>query len=685
MAEERPLAAPRCAAFVGPYLSGKTSLVESLLFASGAVTRKGSVKDGNTVGDSTPEARERSMSTEVALASTTYLGEEWAFLDCPGSVELAYETQAALMVADVAVVVVEPSADKAMALAPTLKFLDDNAIPHFLYINKVDTLASNDVRVRDLLQALQEVSARPLVLRQVPIREGESVTGYVDLVSERAYHYNPNKPSDLIPLPEVVAEREQGARQEMLEALADYDDALMEQLLEDMAPDKEEVYRQLTKDLQGDLIVPVLLGSAEKDGGIRRLLKALRHEVPDSGAAAARLGVLGEAGDAGALVQVFKTTMQPHAGRLSYVRVWRGPLKDGVTLGGERVSGVMRLLGQQQTKLSEAVTGSVVALGRLDSAKTGQLLSETGLHATSALWPQPPAPVFGLSIHAENRADEVKLTGALQRLTEEDPSLSVDQSPDTGELVLWGQGDIHLGIALDRLKSKYNVAVRSRPPQVPYKETIRKPTAQHSRFKRQSGGHGQFADIHIEVKPLPRGDGFAFTDSVVGGVVPRQFIPAVEAGVREYLHEGPLGFPVVDLTVNLSAGQYHSVDSSEMAFKTCGRQAMQEALPKCEPVLLEPILLVTIAIPNDFTSKVQRLVSSRRGQILGFDAKPDWKGWDEVKAYIPQSEMHDVIVELRSLSQGTGSFTWQFERLAELSGRLADKAVEQRRELAAAS
>jgi len=685
MSGERPQAAPRCAAFVGPYLSGKTSLVESLLFASGAITRKGTVKDGNTVGDSTPEARDRSMSTEVAVATTTYLEEEWAFLDCPGSVELAYETQAALMVADVAVVVIEPSADKAMALAPTLKFLDDNSIPHFLYINKVDTLAGLDVRIRDLMQALQEVSARPLVLRQVPIREGETVTGYVDLVSERAYHYNPNRPSDLIPLPDVVKEREQGARQELLEALADYDDALMEQLLEDMAPDKEEVYHQLTKDLQSDLIVPVLLGTAEKDGGIRRLFKALRHEVPESTTAAARLGVLGEAGEAGAVVQVFKTTMQPHAGRLSYVRVWKGAIKDGINLGGERVSGVMRLLGQQQTKLSEAVTGSVVALGRLDSARTGDLLTDTGVHAASALWPSPPPPVYGLAIHAENRADEVKLTSALQKLTEEDPSLSVEQSPDTGELVLWGQGDIHLAIALDRLRTKYNVTVRSRPPQVPYKETIRKGTAQHSRFKRQSGGHGQFADIHIEIKPLPRGAGFEFTDSVVGGVVPRQFIPAVEVGVREFLHEGPMGFPVVDVAVNLSSGQYHSVDSSEMAFKTCGRQAMQEAMPKCEPVLLEPILLVTIAIPNDFTSKVQRLVSSRRGQILGFDAKPDWKGWDEVNAYIPQSEMHDLIVELRSLSQGTGSFTWQFDRLAELTGRLADKAVEHRRELAAAS
>ncbi|HYD30030.1 MAG TPA: elongation factor G, partial [Azospirillaceae bacterium] len=264
--------------------------------------------------------------------------------------------------------------------------------------------------------------------------------------------------------------------------------------------------------------------------------------------------------------------------------------------------------------------------------------------------------------------------------------LKVEQNPDTGEIVLWGQGEIHLAIAADRLKSRYNVAVKTRHPQVPYKETIRKPRVQHARFKRQTGGHGQFADIHIEVQPLPRGSGFAFTDSVVGGAIPKQFIPAVEAGVRDYLHQGPLGFTVVDVAVTLTTGQFHAVDSSEMAFKTVARQAMTEAMPQCEPVLLEPILLVTISVPNDATSKVQRMVSGRRGQLLGYDAKPGWPGWDEVKAYLPQAETHDLILELRSNTMGVGTFTWEFDHLAELTGRLADKAVEIRHQtLAAAS
>lgn len=677
------LTMPRCAALVGPYLSGKTTLLESLLYATGAVTRKGSIKDGNTVGDSASEARARQMSVEVNLATTEYLGERWHFIDCPGSVELSVETQNALMVADVAVIVCEPAPDKALTLAPLFKFLDDNAIPHILFVNKIDTLSDIDVRVRDVMQAIQGVSSRPLVLREVPIRESESITGFVDLVSERAYHFNPHAPSDLVPVPDSIQPREREARQEMLEALADFDDSLLEKLLEEVAPDKEEVYGQLAKDLARDLIVPVFLGSAEGDNGIRRLLKVLRHETPDVARTAARLDLVPPEG-AGVVAQVFKTYLAPHAGKLSFARVWHGTLADGMTLGGERVSGVYHMMGHEQRKLPQAGAGDVVALGRLDRIATGDVLTDKGPPSRSPLWPAVLPPVFALAIHAENRNDEVKLTGAIQKLTEEDPALRLEQSTDTGELVLWGQGDIHLQIALDRLRTKYNVPVKGQPPQVPYKESIRKGTAHHARFKRQSGGHGQFADIHVEIKPLPRGAGFTFTESVVGGTVPRQFIPAVETGVRDYLPQGPLGFPVVDLTVNLSSGQFHSVDSSEMAFRTVARMAMTEALPKCEPVLLEPILQVTISVPSDCTAKVQRLISGRRGQILGFDAKPGWSGWDEVKVYLPQAEMHDLIVELRSLTLGVGTYTWIFDRLQELTGRLADKAVEQRQAALAA-
>lgn len=669
----------RCAALVGPYLSGKTTLLESLLFATGATTRKGSVRDGNTVGDGTAEARGRQMSVELNPASFEYLGERWTVLDCPGSVELACEMQGALAVADVAVVVAEAAPEKAVLLAPLFKFLDDHRIPHILFINKIDTLG--DLRVRDVVTAYQAVSERKLVLREVPIRENGTVVGLVDLVSERAYRFNPHKPSALTQLPDQVKDREHEARQEMLEAVADFDDALLEKLLEDVQPETTEVYDRLAKELAEDLIVPVFFGSAENDNGVRRLLKALRHEAPEVAVTAERAAV---PADATVAAQVVKTFTGSHAGKLSLARVWRGTVTDGMGLGSERVSGVFRLFGHDQTKIPSAGPGELVALGRLDKAATGDLLTDKANAGKPDGWADPPAAVFGLALHAENRNDEVKLSAAIQKLIDEDPSLKLEQSPDTGELVLWGQGDIHLQIAMDRLRSKYNVAVKGQPPQVPFKESIRRGTSHHARYKRQTGGHGQFADIHVEIRPLPRGSGFQFEDGVVGGVVPRQFIPAVEAGIREYTVRGPLGFPVVDFAVKLTGGQYHAVDSSEMAFKTVARQAMTEALAGCEPVLLEPILTVAIAVPNEFTSRVQRLISGRRGQILGYDARPGWEGWDEVKAYLPQAEMHDLIVELRSLSLGVGTYTWEFDRLQEVTGRTADRAVEIRKEMLAA-
>jgi len=669
----------RCAALVGPYLAGKTTLLESLLFAAGAVTRKGSVRDGNAVGDNSPEAKARSMSTELNVASFDYLGERWSILDCPGSVELAVEAQAALMAADIAIVVAEAAPEKAVLLAPLFKVLDDHRIPHLLFINKIDTLG--DIRVRDVVAAYQEVSTRKLVLREVPLRENGQITGLVDLVSERAWRFNPHKPSDLVALPDSARDWEAEARQAMLESAADFDDGLLEKLLEDMAPDSAELYETLAHELADDLIVPVFFGSAENDNGIRRLLKALRHEGPDVAATAARIDI---PADAAVAAQVVKTMMGSHAGKLSLARIWRGTVTDGMSLGAERVSGIFQQFGRDQTKVPQAVAGDLVALGRLEKAATGDRLTEKANLGPSADWPAAAPPVHGLALRAENRNDEVKLSAALQKLREEDPSLTLDQSAETGELVLWGQGDVHLKLAMDRLRSRFNVAVKGQPPQVPYKETIRKGTSHHARFKRQTGGHGQFADIHVDIRPLPRGSGIQFEDAVVGGAVPRQYIPAVEAGVREAAVRGPLGFPVVDFAVALTGGQFHAVDSSDMAFKTVARQAMADALPTCEPVLLEPILTVTIAVPSAFTPKVQRLVSGRRGQLLGFDARPGWPGWDEVKACMPQADMQDLIVELRSLTFGVGSYSAEFERLQEVVGKAADRAVEIRRDLLAA-
>jgi elongation factor G len=669
--------APRCVALVGPYLSGKTTLLEALLFASGTTSRRGSVRDGNSVGDHAAEARARQMSTEINVANATFLGDSWTILDCPGSVELLNEAQQAMSVADVVVVVCEPEVERAITVSALLRFLSRHNIPHMLFINKLDTA---NARVRDVLAALQEVSDKPLVLRQVPLRGSEQeITGYVDLVSERAYRYQPGKASEQIALPDGFWDQEGQTRTNLVEKLADFDDTLLEKLLEDEQPSNEEIYQHLTRDVQQNLIVPVFVGSASQDYGVRRLWKALRHETPGPAETRARLGIAAEGEP---LLQVFKTYHLPHTGKLSLSRVWRGTVAEGNVLNGSRVAGVVRLLGAQQEKASGVQAGEVVGLTRMEEIATGAVLSPSG-KADPLPQPELLQPVYGLAVHAEKRGDDVKLTGSIGKLIEEDPTLQLEQNAELREMVLWGQGDVHLQIAIDRLRNRHNLAVVGHHAAVPYKETIRKGSQQHSRFKRQSGGHGQFADCTIDVKPLPRGSGFTFTDRVVGGAIPRNYIPAVEEGIVEALGHGPLGFPVVDLAVDLLTGQFHAVDSSDMAFKTAGRQAIQEALPKCEPVLLEPIDAVDISVPNGFTARAQRLISGRRGQILGYDAKPDWPGWDVVRAQLPRSELHDLIVELRSLTLGVGSFARQFDHMAELSGRPAEIVIKGRAQEAA--
>ena len=670
---------PRCAALAGPYQSGKTSLLEALLFASGTSHKKGSVKDGSTVGDSSAEARDRGVTVELISASASYLGQDWHFIDCPGSIEFFQDAMAGMSSADVVILVCEPEVEKVVLLSPYLKFLEERDIPHMIFINKIDHAR---VRVRDLLQALQAYSSKKLILRHIPIRDGDTVTGYVDITPERAYRYHDQAESERTDIPDGLQEREEEARQELLETLADFDDALLEQLLEEVDVSTAEIYDQLTKDLQEDLIVPVFFGAAESENGVRRLLKALRHEAPPVEKTYERLAALEALPDSDHVAQVFKTYYVPHVGKISLARVWRGDFKDGDKLSDFSVGNLSKADGLHFTKVTQARAGDVVAIGRHDALSTGQVISAAGMVA-DPLWPAPLPPVYSLAIETPKREDEVKLSSGLARLADEDPSITYGQDPDTLEMVLHGRGEAHLRLVTDRLGSRYNVGIESRTPKVPYKETIRKGMEQHARHKKQSGGHGEFGDVTVEIRPQPRGEGFAFIDEITGGVVPRQYIPAVEAGVKDYLTEGPLGFPVVDVSVRLFDGKHHPVDSSEMAFRRAGILAMKEALPQCSPVLLEPIASVTIHVPNEFTSRAQGVVTKRRGQILGFDARPGWENWDELSAQMPQSELSDLIFELRSLSLGVADFTWTFDHLAELNGRLSDEVIETRRSEAA--
>jgi elongation factor G len=662
----------RCIALVGPYLSGKTTLLEAILARTGTLTRQGRIADKNTVGDASAEARNHGMSVEVNVADVAFLGDHFTFIDCPGSIEFQHESALALTGCDAAVVVCEPDPKRVPALQLILKQLEDRGIPHFLFLNKIDSF---DAQVRDILPILQPASGKPLVLRQIPIWEDGVASGFVDLALERAFVYRTQAAAEMIEMPASVKDRETQARFHMLEQLADYDDELMEQLLSDVQPPRDKVFGDLVKELQEGLIVPVLLGSAENGNGILRLLKALRHEAPFVDSTARRLK-LENAKSAG---QVLKTVHSAHGGKLSIVRVIAGEFGEGTVVQGaraeERAASAFSMLGQDAKKRAAAKAGDTVALGRLEKILSGETLSADKGGITQLKPPVPPEPVYGVAIGIKDRKDEVKLTGALGKLMEEDPSLRLQHSKDTHQMVLWGQGEMHLRVSLERLERKYGVQAEAKPRQVPYKETIKKSIEVRGRHKKQSGGHGQFGDVVLQIKPQPRGAGFQFADTITGGVVPKQFIASVEIGVSDYLNHGPLGFPVVDVEVTLTDGSYHSVDSSDMAFRQAGRIAMSEGMPKCNPVLLEPIMLVEIAIPSEATARINGMIPQRRGQILGFDAREGWPGWDVVNAHIPEIEIGDLIVELRSATAGVGTFTAKFHHLAELTGRLADNVL----------
>ncbi len=678
----RRVAGSRCIALVGPYLSGKTTLLEAILFRTGAIARQGKISDKSTIGDAAPEARSHGMSVELNAATTQFMGDSYTFIDCPGSIEFAQDARAALAGCDAAIVVCEADDKKGPALQLILKQLDLMGVPRILFINKIDKTESSP---RDVLAWLQPASSKPLILRQLPIWKGNIVTGYVDLALERAFVYREHAESQVIEMPADLADAEKSERFAMLEKLADHDDELMEQLLSDMEPPRDRVFADLSRELAEGLITPVLFGSAEHGNGVGRLLKALRHEAPDVSVTAKRLGL---ASGAGTVAQVLKTFHTPHGGKLSLARILRGDVADGAIFFGAkgqdaRTAGVFTQMGSTPGKLSKATAGDTVALGRLETVSTGETISTIKGQTQQLISIENAPGVYGMAISVSDRKDEVKLTSAIAKLIEEDPSLALEHNQDTHEMVLWGQGEMHLRVALERLQGKFGVHAQSRPRRIAYKETIRKSTQVRGRHKKQSGGHGQFGDIVVEIGPVSRGDGFSFTDTITGGVVPKQYIPAVEAGVRDWMIHGPLGFKVVDFTVNLSDGSYHDVDSSEMAFKTAARIAMTDGMPKCSPVLLEPIVAVEIHVPSDATSRVNQIVTGHRGQLLGFDGRDGWPGWDTVKAHMPESEIGSLIIELRSATAGVGTFTFTHDHMAELVGRTAAQVVATRKAEAA--
>ena len=671
---ENRVAGPRLVTIVGPFQSGKTSLLEGILARGGGVARQGSVREGTSVGDSSSEARSHAMSVEPNVASIDYLGDRLTFFDSPGSIEFIHDMRYALPVCDAAVVVCEADPRKIPALQVILRELEDLGLPRILFLNKIDQANGS---LRETLEMLQPASRTPLLLRQIPVWENGVATGFVDLALERAFVYREAAPSSVIEMPAGVVPEEKQARYLMLEKLADYDDALMEQLISDIDPPKDLVFDDLARELRDGRVVPVLLGSATGGHGVTKLLKALRHEAPGVVHTRKRLGME----DKGpALAQVIRTIHTAHGGKLSLARVLRGAFADGATVVNsrgveERIGGLARLMGPISSKLTRAEEGDTVAFARLEDLATGDRIADGRTAPAPGPTPSAPPATQGIAIRVKDRKDEVRLASALGKLCEEDRALSYVQDAEMSELKLFGQGEMHLRVTAERLADRFGVTIQAGKPSVAYRESIRDAVTVRGRHKKQSGGHGQFGDVVVEVSPRGRGEGFAFAEHVHGGSVPRQYFSSVEAGARDAMARGPLGFPVVDVSVTLIDGSYHTVDSSDMAFRAAAKLALDEALVKARPMLLEPILSVTVYVPTDALARASALVSARRGQILGFEAREGWAGWEALRALIPEAEIGDLIVELRSATAGVGAFETKFDHLAELSGRAADLVV----------
>lgn len=665
----------RLIALAGPFQCGKTTLLEAILAHANAIPKQGSVADGSSLGDSSAEARAHKMSVEPNIAFADYMGDRYAFIDLPGSIEFAHDARNILPAVDAAIVVCEADERKIPALQLTLRQLEELGVPHFLFLNKIDAAA---IDVRDALGILQPASRTPLLLRQIPIWNNGVAVGFIDLALERAYVYREHAPSEVVEIPKDQAAPEKEARYSMLERLADYDDALMEELISDIEPPRDQIFDDLTKELRAGLVAPVFIGSAERGAGVTRLLKALRHEAPGIAQTRARLGVE-ENGPP--MARILRSLHTSHGGKLSIARVLRGAFADGQTIvsahGEDRVSGLSRLMGANVSKAADAKEGDVVALGRLEHAHTGDTVVADGKADPGKLVTRAPIPdpVHALALSVRDRKDEMRLAAAMAKLVDEDPSLVFLHDQEMSQIRLYGQGEMHLRVALERLQSRFGVVVDVSRPTVAYRETIRQKVTVRGRHKKQSGGHGQFGDVVLEVAPRGRGEGFAFSERVHGGAVPKQYFSSVEAGCQDALQQGPLGFPVVDVEAVLTDGSYHTVDSSDMAFRTAARIGMSEALGKAEPILLEPVLAVDIFVPSEAMSRATGLVSGRRGQIMGFGPRDGWEGWDKLEALIPEAEMDNLIVELRSATAGAGFFQARFDHLAEVVGKQARDIV----------
>jgi elongation factor G len=678
----------RNVALVGHRGSGKTSLHEALLFQAGAVNRLGSVVDGTTVSDSDPDEKSRQMSISAALSSFEWQQRKVNLLDTPGDSSFIADALGALRVSESAVFVVNAVMGVEVHTTRLWQRAAELDLARLLFVNMLDRERADFFRTLD---SLKSAFGPHVVATEIPIGSEHEISGVIDLVDMQAYEYENTSPPTRencaeIPIPDELQAQAEEYREKLMDEVSESSDSLMERYLEGEEISHQEIVAALKDGTNHGALFPVTCGVATRNLGTNRLLDAIVEDLPSpvkhGGLDVGELN-LEPVEDRELFAYVFKTRADPFAGRINLFRVYQGVLgQDSHVLNTrthhkERVGQLVTFEGSQTGHANEFGPGDIGAVAKLKETKAGDWLAsrDEPIEMPSI---KLPAPVMAFAIEPKSKGDEDKVFTALRRLQEEDPTIDLHRDPQTGEQIVAGLSQVHVEVIVERLKSRFGAEVTLKPPRVPYQETIRKPAKAHGRHKKQTGGRGQFGDCHIEIEPLESGGGFEFVNAIKGGVIPTGFIPAVEKGVREAMAEGVVaGYPVKDLRVRLYDGSYHTVDSSEMAFKVAGSLAMKQAMEQAGAVLLEPIMIATVNAPEDTVGDVIGDLNSRRGRPLGME--PVGAGMTEVKAEVPMSEMLSYAPDLRSITGGQGEFTMEFLRYEEVPGHLAGKVVDEAR------
>jgi elongation factor G len=676
----------RNVALIGHRGTGKTSLNEAILFEAGVVNRLGRVEDGSTVSDGEPDEKEREMSIGASVASFEHSGRKINLIDTPGESSFIADTLASLRVVDSAVVVVNAVMGVEVHTERLWARADEEGLARLVFVNMLDRERADFFRALD---SLKEAFGPHVVATEIPIGTEHEVRGVVDLIDMEAFEYEGEGRGNAkqIPVPDELADQAQEYREKLMDEVAENSDELMERYLEGEEISHDEMVTVLKQGVTGGRLFPVTCGVATKNLGTNRLLEALVEDLPSP----AMRGAVTAGGaddeeiaiepdpDGDLVAYVFKTLADPYAGRINLLRVYSGVLKSDsqatnvARRAKERIGQLSVPRGKEMEQIDELGPGDIGAVAKLKETRAGDVLATKD--ARISFPPLDlPAPVMAFAFEPKTKGDEEKAAAAVRRLEEEDPTLDVHRDPQTGEQIIAGLTQVHVEVITDRMKRRFGAEIDLKPPQVPYIETIRKSAKAHGRYKKQTGGRGQFGDCHIEISPAESGAGFEFENKIKGGVIPSGFIPAVEKGIAEAMEGGVLaGYPVKDVHVRLFDGQHHSVDSSEMAFKIAGSMAFKQAAAEADPVLLEPIMQMTISVPEEVVGDVIGDLNSRRGRPLGMEPKGSAT---EVKAEVPMAEVLDYAPDLRAITGGRGDYTMVFERHEEIPGHLAQKVID---------